>query len=301
LLIADAHCDTIAKIFHNGEKLFENSGHVDIKRLIMQNVKLQFFAVFVEGENKFSQTVNIINRFHEECANNFEHIAKIRSVADYDENKINALLTVEGGASLEGEIENVQLFWDMGVRLMTLTWNGKNELANGILQDGETDEGLTDFGREVAKEMMRLGMIIDVSHIAERGFWDVMEFTEETQPIFASHSNAKEICNHPRNLTDEQIKAIINCDGFIGLNFYPDFLGNNSIEGILRHVEHILKLGGENVLGFGADFDGVDKLPEEINGAEDYPLVIEKMVKTFGEKTTRKIAGENLFGKIKSL
>ena len=302
--IADAHCDTISKIFNNGEELYQNSGHIDIKRLIENNVGLQFFAVWIEPslDRPFNRACEMIKMYHEQAAKNMDVVTKVRSKWDYDEDKLNSVLTLEGGQVLEGSIENLETFYSMGARLLTLTWNGENEIGFGALTvDGQPSEGggLKAFGIEVVRRMEELGMMIDVSHLSEDGFWDVVRHTKKSTPIFATHSNCKAICDHPRNLTDEQIKLIIERKGFIGLNLYPDFLGGNDIELIVAHAKHIIALGGEDVLGFGFDFDGVDKLPEGINGIENAHLIIEKLSEHFDEPLLRKICGENLISKIK--
>ncbi|GHV16742.1 peptidase [Clostridia bacterium] len=301
MFICDAHCDTIERLLNNGEGLAENSGHLDMARARDVGLELQFFAAWIDPKyapNCAERATNIINKYHEECAANMERIAKVRSGADMTRGKLNAVLTIEGGSALEGDMANLQRFWDMGVRLMTLTWNGSNELSDGaVALDGEDDvrRGLTEFGREVVREMVKMGMIIDVSHLSERGFWDVLEETNGATPIFATHSNCKKLAEHPRNLTDEQIKTIIHTGGFIGLNFYPDFLGEKKKEDITRHAAHFLELGAEDSLGFGADFDGVDCLPNGIEGLESMGDYARDLEREFGAKVAEKIAGENLW------
>jgi len=292
--IADAHCDTISKIYENGEALYENSGHLDLKRARDIGLSLQLFAVWVRtGEDSpFKKASEMIKTYHEECAKNIDIVAKIRSKWDYEDGKIGAVLTVEGGHVLEGKIENLQALYDMGVRLMTLTWNGENELGFGAVS--KKGEGLTPFGIEVVQKMEQLGMFIDISHLSEKGFWEVMENTKDETPIFATHSNSKSICNHPRNLTDEQIKAIIKRNGYIGLNLCVDYLGGNLLSFINKHTRHILELGGEKVLGFGFDFDGTDDLPRGIRGLEDVYKITRKLRKVYGEIIAEEICGKNL-------
>ena len=167
----------------------------------------------------------------------------------------------------------------------------------------ESGEGLSQFGEKVVRQMNRLGMAIDVSHLSEKGFWDAAEISEK--PFIASHSNAKSICSHKRNLSDEQIKEIINKKGFIGVNFYPPFLTDCDrcgIKDIIKHIEHILSLGGENNIGFGSDFDGVDYLPDGIEGAQDYYKIIDELLKLgYSEKLVRKISCENFINVLTSI
>lgn len=279
MFIADAHCDTILKLKQNNQTIKESTCMLQIDSC----PNLQFFACFVENHEGFDTAVDLINLFNQEM--DFDTFSRIRSKYDFDENKVNALLCIENGRALDGKIENLFTFYDMGVRLMTLTWNGENELGGG--------DGLSDFGRAVVKEMNKLNMIIDLSHASGNLFWDVCKITNK--PIVATHSNSKAICHHSRNLTDEQIKEIISKNGFIGLNFYPEFLGENSDIGlIIRHAWHIIELGGENVLGFGSDFDGINDLPKGVSGSGSYFDIVGKFIEVLGEELAKKIAGENL-------
>ena len=149
------------------------------------------------------------------------------------------------------------------MRAITLTWSNRNDIADGINEE-VTGGGLTVFGRSVVAEMNRLGMLVDVSHISTKSFWDVMQVT--TKPIIATHSNAKTLCSHPRNLNDEQIKAIADNDGMIGITFAGQFLeedyNNACIESIYRHIDYMLNLvGNDDHIGFGSDFDGISHPP----------------------------------------
>jgi len=165
------------------------------------------------------------------------------------------MLAVEGGSALNGQLSRIRELACKGVWLATLTWNGKNELGCGVRC--KEDTGLTAFGVAAVAEMQRVGMTVDVSHLSDRGFWQVAEIT--TQPFIASHSNARAICPNKRNLTDDQFKAIVARSGLVGLNFYPAFLTERKparLADILPHLEHFLSLGGENTVALGSDFDG---------------------------------------------
>ena len=180
------------------------------------------------------------------------------------EKKCGAIFTVEGGSVLEGRCEVLEELANWGVKVMTLTWNAANQIGGGAQEPG----GLTEFGREVLTEMERLHIIPDVSHASEPLFWDVLENTKG--PVIATHSDAHSLCSHPRNLTDEQFLALKQRGGLVGLNFYPTFLADSGIANaveILRHAEHFLALGGEDVLAMGSDFDGAD-MPSGITGIE---------------------------------
>jgi len=302
-MFADAHCDTITRILDNNEGLYENSCHVDLKRLIKSECCLQFFAIWIAPEydnNAFERFKNAADKFYDEIEANKNVIYVVSNSDDVGRpSKLGALLTVEGGSVISNDIDRLTQLYNRGVRLMTLTWNGSNSIADGVMV--KNAGGLTSFGKNVVKEMNRLGMIIDVSHLSEKGFYDVAE--NSASPFFASHSNSRSLCGHLRNLTDEQIKHIIKTNGFIGLNFYPDFLGGSAnINTIIRHAEYILSLGGENVLGFGADFDGVDYLPHEICGVQNMNDVIDAFCKLgYSQTLLNKLFYENLIVRTKQI
>ena len=300
-MIADSHCDTISIILDNGDELFSNKLQFDLERF---EEGVQFFAAFIAPEHaSIARAIDIIDKFYVEYEKNKENMYLITSAADLEPKpgKVGALLTIEGGEGLEGRLSALRMFYKLGVRGMTLTWNGRNQLADGN-GEGDAAGGLSLFGREVVCEMNRLGMFIDVSHIAEKGFWDVMETTKK--PIIATHSNAKALCSHARNLTDEQIKAIVDMGGMIGVNFYSDFLSDDDakITDIIKHIDYLMALGAEDCVGFGADLDGVDKLPEGFEGAEDYPKVIELLQKAgYSNELVEKICYKNMVGYLKKI
>ncbi len=281
MLILDAHCDTIGKICDLGGSLEKNDFQLDLKS-IHGGGYVQFFAAFIDKlkdkKTPFLRCMELIDCYFGEASRNKDLMAHCNSFEDIKnalkDKKVAAILTIEGGEAIEGSIEKLRFFYDLGVRAMTLCWNYDNELCGGIEKN---NGGLTQFGKAVVSEMNSLGMLIDLSHCSEQTFWDVVERSKS--PVCATHSNARAICNHKRNLTDEQIKAIIKTNGCIGINLYPPFVkGENcKIEDVLRHIEHILMLGGENSIGLGCDFDGVEFLPDGIKGAKNLPLLFDVM------------------------
>ena len=160
--------------------------------------------------------------------------------------KAATLLAIEEGGAIDGSLEALRMLYELGVRAMTLTWSNRNDIADGVNEEC-SGGGLTTFGRQVVAEMNRLGMLVDVSHIATAGFWDVIETS--TKPIIATHSNAKTLCSHPRNLNDDQIKAINANDGLIGITFAGQFLeedyNNACIDSVYRHIDYMLNLFGQ--------------------------------------------------------
>jgi len=287
MIITDAHCDTITKIMESGENLEKNKCHVDIERMQRVGGFVQFFAAFISPEyyrkSPMERAVGIINKLYSQVEMYKDKIMLCYNYNDIESalflRKVAAIISIEGGEALEGDISNLRMFYRMGVRSICLTWNHRNEIADGV-GESNADRGLTAFGREVIKEMNSLGMLVDLAHISEKSFWDVMEYTDK--PVIVSHSNAKKICPHKRNLTDEQIMAIKNNGGVIGINLYPWFLnktGIASIKDVIMHIEHIASLTGEEHIGIGADFDGIESTPEDIGGVEDIHKIIDELQK----------------------
>jgi membrane dipeptidase len=305
--IIDSHCDTVQKIADHGANLNEQEhSHVTIKGLREGKVGLQFFAAFVgpkvkhlhRGLKLIDAYYSMLNTYPDEFLQviKYEDIEKAQA-----QNKIGAMLTLEGGDVLEGELFNLRAFYRLGVRSMTLTWNYRNEIADGALED-KSKGGLSRFGHEVVKEMNRLGMLVDVSHLSERGFYDVMEVSEK--PIAATHSNAWTVCRHPRNLKDDQIKLLAQNKGVMGMNFYPPFLSKatSGIVDIIKHIEYIAALAGTDVIGFGSDFDGIDETPLDIKGPEGYAFIIEELLKlNYKEEDIRKMACGNYLRLLKEI
>lgn len=224
--------------------------------------------------------------------------------ADVLNHKAATLLAIEEGGAIDGSLEALRMLYELGVRAMTLTWSNRNDIADGVNEEC-SGGGLTVFGRKVVAEMNRLGMLVDVSHIATAGFWDVIEAS--TKPIIATHSNAKTLCSHPRNLNDDQIKAINANDGLIGITFAGQFLEEDynkaCIDSVYRHIDYMLNLlGNDDHVGFGSDFDGISHPPYNIHGVQDYkPLIEYLQSKNYSDSTIEKITHKNvlnLLGKV---
>ncbi|WZL78094.1 dipeptidase [Eubacteriales bacterium mix99] len=300
--VIDSHCDTVMKVADQGARLDRaGQSHVTIPGLREGRVGVQFFAAWVGPKNRYSPCLQrglqlvdayygMLDRYPEDFlpVYRFQDINKAQ-----EQHKIGCLLTVEGGDVLEGEPVNLRILYRLGVRALTLTWNFRNEIADGVMEDMALG-GLSGFGHEVVREMNRLGMLVDVSHLSERGFHDVMEVSEK--PIAATHSNAWSVCRHPRNLKDDQIKLLAQRKGVMGMNFYPSFLssGGAGLSDIIHHIEYIAALAGIDVIGFGSDFDGIGETPEGIPGPEGYGGIINELLKlNYREEDVRKIACGN--------
>ncbi len=310
MTFVDAHCDTITTIMKTGGALKSNTGHIDIDRLKKYDSFVQFFAAFISPEQAkmgaLRRTLDIIDKLYREIEINKNDIMLCRNYNDIvnaiNSGKVAAVLTIEGGEALEGSLSVLRMLYQLGVRAITLTWNFRNQIADGVA-DSVTNGGLTPFGREVVSEMNRLGMMVDVSHLSEAGFWDVIHLS--SAPIIASHSNAKKICKHSRNLTDEQLLALKKNGGVTGINLYPFFVindGKAEMKHVISHIEHIVGLTGEDTLGLGSDFDGIDKTPVGLEGVQYFRDLINELLKlNYSESLINKIAGENFLRVIKTV
>lgn len=295
----DLHCDTLFRALEEKSSLNNNDFHVSLDKGNKFLNWVQCFAVFIPDEYRNKMALDLFNKAFEKL--NFEigksngNIVLCKNSKDFNlkGNVCNAILTVEGGAVLGGDLSNLDYLHSLGVKMMTLTWNGKNEIGDGC--GVEHPSKITDFGKKVLNKMEDLNMIIDVSHASDNLFFDVLENTKK--PFAASHSNSRKICNHRRNLTDEQFKYIKERKGIVGLNFCKDFLNSNKpcMYDILRHADHFLSLGGENVVSIGADFDGAD-MPYDIFGIQSIEDLYELFLKEgYSETLLQKIFFDNAY------
>lgn len=300
--IVDMHCDTISALYwkrKNGceEHLSANSLSIDLHKMRSGGYCLQDFAVFVNMElvaDPLETALEMINLYWQELGMCGKGLAPALSWADICKNreqgKISALLTMEEGGILKGDLANLERLYRLGVRMIGLSWNYPNELGAPNLQwdsygtplfTSRSGEGLTEFGLEVLWEAQRLGMIVDVSHLSDGGFWDVVHHMR--QPFVASHSNAQAVCGVCRNLTDEMIRALADKGGVMGVNFCEDFLcaGDERqpgmlLDAVVRHIRHIINVGGEDCCGLGSDFDGIES-GQDLQTAADVEKLIRRL------------------------
>ena len=284
--VIDFHCDALyeaRKATRKGTPLcFEkNDNQIDLQKLAKGDYLLQCFAAFVYMENNqdpLLYALEEIDEFYRMLAEYPDQIAQVKSWADLEANraagKISAMLTIEDGGCCQGSLAALRQFYRLGVRMMTLTWNFQNTLASPNHFTPGTDDpaipnktdGLTKLGIEFLHEMERLGIIIDVSHLSDAGIWDVYHNT--TRPFIASHSSARAICNHARNLTDDMIRAIAERGGVAGINYCAGFLTDKpAADGhyygtaalIADHIDHMRNVGGIDVVALGSDYDGISR------------------------------------------
>lgn len=321
-IVVDGHCDTlqwlspsrfIDKIVARhapqfasrmepiklGEKNLDSC--VDLPRLMEGGVDCQIFAIYVEEaytpEKALRRTMEMLDAFHRNLKENSDRLALILNydgiVRANKEGKIAAILSIEGGEAIEGSLSVLRMLHHLGVRAMSLTHSPRNMLADGD-QEALTKGGLTKLGVQVVEEMNRLGIVVDVSHLNEQGFWDVIRVCNE--PIIASHSNVWGFCEIERNLKDDQIRAIAEKGGVMGINFVSFFLkkgGKATIETLLEHIDYVVNLVGPDYVGLGSDFDGGGLLPE-LEDCSKIPNITKGLVKRgYSEKDVKKILGGN--------
>ena len=297
MFICDCHCDTLTELYNKNASLYENEQHFDIKRQIALGGGLQFCAIYVPTEvfryqGGLRYTLCLLDKYNQEIKKLHENGIDVLQVRTAEA----TLLAIEEGGAIDGSLEALRCLYELGVRAMTLTWSNRNDIADGINEEA-TGSGLTLFGKQVVAEMNRLGMLVDVSHISTAGFWSVIETS--TKPIIATHSNAKSLCSHPRNLNDEQIKALAQNGGLAGITFAGQFLEedwrNACIESVYKHIDYMLNLiGNDDHIGFGSDFDGISHPPYNIQGVQDYKPLIEYLSKYYSDETINKITHQNV-------
>jgi membrane dipeptidase len=301
MLVVDAHCDTASVLLDQNAGFYENGFQVDLKRLLASGERVQFLASFSNplsyGNNPLVRVLKIMDYIYAAQSEYPDKIAVCKSSLDIENaissGKVAALLSIEGGDALCGELSILRQLYRLGVRSLILTWNYRNLLADGSLE--VYGGGLSNFGRQVVAEMNRLGMVVDVSHLCEKSFYDVLATSSAT--VIASHSNARDVCSHKRNLSDKQLLELKRNGGVVGVTFYPYFLNNTpnaSIEDVLRHIEHICSVVGEEHIGIGTDFDGIECVPAGLEGTQCLDGLFNRLLAlNYTESAVQKLAGLN--------
>ena len=294
--VVDMHCDTILELYKARERgeeisLLDNDLHIDLKKMEAGDYFLQNFALFVDlkgTEDPFLTCVRMADLFYQVMEENRDRISPVTTWAEIERNwkegRMSALLTLEEGEVCQGDPALLRTLYRLGARMMTFTWNYENSLAWPGREGGlpETEKGLKERGFEILEEMEALGMIVDVAHLSDAGIWDVLRTAKK--PFVASHSNARRLASHARNLTDEMIRARAEKGGVIGINYYCNFLedipeGGRQISRISRmveHMKHIRQVGGAGCIGLGSDFDGIYG-EVEIGNSAGLPRLAEAM------------------------
>ena len=317
-MFIDLHCDSAAEALYAAAKnpdlnpaahLYSNSvSHLDISRLTQAHALAQFFAIFVPKAEHYASTgiqtdMEFIDRVLDIINTSvYDHYSQIRIARNADEmhrnheqGLVSGFITLEEGRPVDGRMENIDLLYQKNIRLITLTWNYKNCFGSPNSKDPEImNEGLTAFGKEAIQHMNELGMLIDVSHLSDGGFRDVAAIS--SRPFVASHSNARALCGHPRNMTDDMIRTLAGKGGVMGLNFCPAFVdeaGICTIDGLVRHARYIANVGGVDCVALGSDFDGIGG-NLEINNVTMMPRLLDALqAGGFTASEVEKIAYKN--------
>ena len=307
--VFDLHCDTLSELRRaemrgDGQTFARNNGHIDLEKLEKGDYMLQCFAAFVNladptpGADPLVTALEEIDVFKRMMERYSDRIAPVYRPEDIRKNaeagKISGMLTIEEAGCCKGSLGVLRRMYELGVRMMTLTWNHENELASPNVVPGNgpiwpcmpnTETGLKEKGFEFLAEMERLHIIADVSHLSDKGFWDIAEHS--TRPFAASHSNCRALAPHCRNLTDEMIRALSERGGIAGLNYYAPFLDTDpthpencrsTVELIAKHAAHYKQVGGAQMIALGSDFDGIDG-PHQLENAAFLPLLADALRK----------------------
>jgi membrane dipeptidase len=305
--IIDAHCDLLSKMLQDPFVDFnqiQSEIAVNLPRLQQVEMAIQFFAIYISEKldsSRFEPILESIDLFYQKIAAN-PAIAFIKNREDLEKSvankKVGAILTLEGADGLGGSLRNLRIAYYLGVRCIGITWNYANWAADGVME--ARNGGFSLKGQRFVKECNKLGILLDVSHLAEAGFWQLMELSQE--PVLASHSNTFELCPHPRNLSNKQVKAIIAKNGVIGLTFVPWFVKPHDpqISDILLHIDHVCSLGGENHLGFGSDFDGIDTFIPNLEHVGQYDYLINELFKKYPADLVEKLVFGNWISFLKN-
>lgn len=274
-VVVDLHSDTILDVASGARDITGRtaSGHIDLPRLRDGGVDVQVFALFVHpryaggGFPRVSELLDAFDRLEARSP----RLGRATTVAEVEQavrtDRLAVVLAVENGTAIDGRLEHLDGLHARGVRMMSLTWNNSNDLADGAVE--EIRGGLTPLGRDVVMRMQELGMVIDVSHLSERSFWDVVEAT--TGPLVATHSNAAALTPHRRNLSDAQLAALAARSGIVGVNFYPAFTGGAALTHVLAHVDYLVDAMGPDHVALGSDFDGFSQTVQDLEDVSRLP------------------------------
>ncbi len=306
-LVFDAHCDFLSHTVRDGRRFAErlSLGHVDLPRLVEGGVTAQVFALFPLGtqqrpiaDDPTVEVLRQVDAFHhlqDVCGGRF--VAAMRATEIFQaeaDGRVAGVLGLEGVEALAGELGLLRVFHQLGVRIVGLTWNHRNAAADGV---GVVDAGgLTDFGRRVVREACRLGMVLDVSHLAPPGFWEVLELVEG--PVISSHANAAALCPHPRNLSDAQLDGLAASGGVACVTYVPGFITvppeQPSLERLLDHIDYLARRIGTDHIGLGSDFDGYDGVTAGLEDTACLPALTAGLVaRAYPESAIRGILGLN--------
>lgn len=300
--IFDAHCDVLSKLLEDPRLDFiqeKDRLDVTLERMLESKIGFQNFAVYLPASfaGEFRHVLQSIDLFYERILSNRQiHLIQTQEDLRHAHNNglIGALLSLEGVDALQGNITYLRILYYLGVRSIGITWNYANWAADGVLE--QRQGGFTEQGMNLITECNRLGMILDVSHLSEKAFWELLSRSDK--PFIASHSNSSRICPKLRNLHDDQITSIIRTGGVMGLTFVPSFVHAEepvTMDRLLSHIDHICSLGGSRSIGFGSDFDGIKEKIAGLEHAGKYHQLIELLQKNYSEEDVEHFLYKNWY------
>ena len=314
MFVLDSHCDTPSEIFRGRDLSMDNhNAHVDFPKLSRGGIDGAFFALYVparyddDPDAAFGYAGKLLEGVKRTIADNPDKAALCVSQEQAMNNKARGLFSVflglENGSPIGSSLERLSWFHDAGVRYVTLCHCGNNLICDSCAPTAGRWNGLSPFGREVVKEMNRLGMLVDVSHISDTSFHDVLECS--TRPVVATHSCCRALADHPRNMTDDMIRLLADAGGVIQINFYPFFIDPDfkdldsprpSFRKVADHIDHVVEIAGIDHVGIGSDFDGIEVTPEGMEDVSMMPVLFEELrSRGYSESDLVKIAGGNFF------
>ncbi|MEJ9282063.1 dipeptidase [Ureibacillus thermosphaericus] len=307
--VVDLHCDVLEKLARFEDANFRNDSRIssNFERLKAGNVKIQVFAIFIHPdipqEQKFQEALRQIEAFNKYVLKEPEmvHIKDWKQIDELEEGQIGAVLSLEGCDAIDDDLEKLKIILDAGVKIVGLTWNYENKVGYGTSEDAT--KGIKPFGKKVIELLNERDIIIDVAHLNERGFYELLPLAKK---VIASHCNSRTLCDHPRNLTDEQVKMLVEKGGRIHVVFYPPFIEKEkkttTIEKLVEHIKYLANLVGVEHIGFGSDFDGMDPLSvSKLSNASEFPNIIERLRQEFTDDEVKLFSEEGFMNYIRKL
>ena len=306
MFVLDSHCDTPLQMMRGLDIGIDNGwGHVDIAKLKEGGVDASFFALYTSAEMTPEEatctTLEMLGRIYDALDAHKDSLALALSPDDALRNKAEGLISIfigmENGSPIHKSLPLLRMYYRMGVRYLTLTHNGDNEIADSAAE-GKRWHGLSPFGREVVAEMNRLGMIVDIAHVSDETFYDVIGCTKA--PIVSTHSCCRALASHRRNMTDDMLRSLADNGGVMQVNFYPAFLSDSyettmpTVSDIADHIDHAVKVAGIEHVGIGTDFDGIEITPIGMEDISKLPRIFDELtIRGYSNDQIEKIAGGN--------
>ena len=311
MFVLDSHCDTPSEIWRGRDMRLDNpSGHIDFPKLSKSGVDGAFFALYVpasldsDPDKAFEHASRLLDGVESVVNANPGKAAfaqsEFQALSNQSKSLFSVFLGLENGSPIGKSLERLKWFYDKGIRYITLCHSENNEICDSCAPEQKRWGGLSPFGKEVVAEMNRLGILVDVSHVSDDTFYDVLKYSEK--PVVATHSCCRALSDHPRNMTDDMIRALAAKGGVIQINFYPVFLDVTQPENevpyirIADHIDHVVNLVGVDHVGIGSDFDGIDSVPVGLEDISMMPKLFDELRRRgYSDSDLAQIAGGNFF------